>query len=135
MNELTKTMLKTARQALPHAYAPYSNFRVAACLRGSDNRLFVGVNVENCSYGLTLCAEASAIGQMITSGEHHILDLVVLANNNEICTPCGACRQRLYEFSSPETRIFLCNQHDVLQTLTMDELLPFAFRHKRPNHE
>jgi len=135
VNELTNTMLKAAKLALPYAYVPYSNFRVAACLRGSDNRLFVGVNVENCSYGLTLCAEASAIGQMITAGEQQILDVVVLAQNNELCTPCGACRQRLFEFSSPETRVFLCNQHEILQTLSLDELLPLAFRLKKPNHE
>lgn len=128
MNELTKTMLTKAKKALPNAYAPYSNFKVAACLRGSDNGLFVGVNVENCSYGLTLCAESSAIAHMITAGEQKILDLVLLAHNNELCTPCGACRQRLYEFSTPETRIHLCNQENILQTLSIDELLPFAFR-------
>lgn len=128
MNEITKAMLNLAKQTLPNAYAPYSNFKVASCLRGSNDGLYVGVNVENCSYGLTLCAEASAIAQMVTAGEQRLIDMVLIANNNELCAPCGACRQRLYEFSSSETRIYLCNQEKILQTLSMDELLPLAFR-------
>jgi len=128
VNEITKAMLNLAKQTLPNAYAPYSNFKVATCLRGSNDRLYVGVNVENCSYGLTLCAEASAIAQMVTAGEQRLIDMVLIANNHELCAPCGACRQRLYEFSSPETRIYLCNQEKILQTLSMDELLPLAFR-------
>ncbi len=127
MNDVTKLMIKNAHQALQHAYAPYSKYAVAACLCSEDNHLFTGVNVENSSYGLTLCAETSAICQMIAAGKHHIKSMVILNDRNTLCPPCGACRQRIYEFSSPATRIYLCHQQDVLHDMALDDLLPMAF--------
>ena len=127
MNELTKLMIKHASKALQNSYAPYSKYTVAACLCSEDNSLFTGVNVENSSYGLTICAESSAICQMVAAGQRKIKSMVILAGDNVLCTPCGACRQRIVEFSTSETQLYLCNQQTILQTKTPDELLPMAF--------
>ena len=123
-------MIDSACQGLHHAYAPYSNFSVASCISTEDDILFTGVNVENSSYGLTVCAETAAICQMIAAGQLKIKNIVILAGDNVLCSPCGACRQRIHEFSTPSTRIYLCNQETVLKTMTIDELLPFAFTFK-----
>ena len=128
MNKLIHTMINHAHHALKNAYAPYSKFTVAACICSEDEQLFTGVNVENSSYGLTICAERSAISQMIVAGVQTIKHIVVLAGTNELCTPCGACRQCINEFSTVNTHIHLCNKDQVLKTMTMDELLPLAFK-------
>jgi len=128
MNETIKQMISHAHQALAHSYAPYSHFTVAACICSEKDVLFTGVNVENSSYGLTICAERSAISQMIVSGARQIKSIVILAGTNELCTPCGACRQCIHEFSIPETLIYLCNKETILKTMTIDALLPMAFK-------
>lgn len=127
MNEMQQRMINKAVQALQYAYAPYSNYAVASCICTEDEQLFVGVNVENGSYGLTLCAEAAAIAQMVATGRQRIKSIVIMAGNNELCPPCGACRQRIHEFSTPETQVYLCNQETILETMTIDSLLPLAF--------
>lgn len=127
MNSLTKTMIHEALKILPQAYAPYSNFSVSACLCTEEDALFTGVNVENSSYGLSVCAETSAICCMVASGKRRIKSIVILAGHNKACPPCGGCRQRIHEFSTPTTKIFLCNKDTILHTLSMDELLPMAF--------
>ncbi len=127
MNEVTKLMINNARSALQNAYAPYSKYTVASCLCTKDNTLFTGVNVENSSYGLTVCAETSAICQMVAAGHHRIKSMVILAGDNALCPPCGACRQRIHEFSLEETRLYLCNKTVVLKTVSINELLPMAF--------
>ncbi|KTD22332.1 cytidine deaminase [Legionella londiniensis] len=129
MNELIQRMIKEASHALQNAYAPYSHFAVACCLRSNDD-LFTGVNVENSSYGLTICAESSAISQMIAAGKQRINELVLIAGNNLLCSPCGGCRQRIYEFSDLDTKIHLCSLETVLKTATIEELLPLAFNMK-----
>jgi cytidine deaminase len=91
---------------------------------------FVGCNVENASYSLTLCAEASAISQMVAAGQRHIQAMVLLSLSDEPCQPCGACRQRLYEFSGTETKLMIgVGKHPSQQvhTYTMSDLLPHAF--------
>lgn len=120
-------MISTAHNSLKLAYAPYSRFQVACCIQTKNNKLFVGVNVENGSYGLTLCAETSAIATMVSEGEQEIDSIVVLASSNKLCAPCGACRQRIHEFANENTLIHLCTHESVLQTMTINELLPLAF--------
>lgn len=128
MNELTQQMIAKAAHALRHAYAPYSKYSVAACIYTSDHDFFTGVNVENSSYGLTICAESCAIAQMIASGQRLIQHIVIMAGNNELCAPCGACRQRIFEFANSDTQVHLCNQTSLLKTFTINELLPLAFK-------
>lgn len=120
-------MISAAHNTLTNSYAPYSKFTVACCIRTDKDNLYTGVNVENSSYGLTLCAETSAISSMVTAGEQRIKSIVVLAGTNTLCSPCGACRQRIYEFSTPDTMIHLCNKDSVLRSITINELLPLAF--------
>jgi len=127
MDKTIKEMISTACSILPNAYAPYSKFRVASCICTSQHNLFRGVNVENSSYGLTSCAEASAISAMVSAGERHISSLVVLADTNQLCPPCGSCRQKIHEFSTPDTLIHLCDKNSVLRSIRMDDLLPLAF--------
>lgn len=125
-----QTMLNHAKQALGHAYAPYSHFRVASCLCSEDDYLFTGVNVENASYGLTLCAETSAICQMISAGQQKIKSLLLINDRNSFCFPCGACRQRIIEFATPNTLIHSCSENSIIKTLCINELLPDAFKFK-----
>ncbi|WP_133127430.1 cytidine deaminase [Legionella nagasakiensis] len=128
MSQSIQQMINRASQALNYSYAPYSGYSVSSCLCSEeDHALFTGVNVENSSYGLTICAETSAIVQMVAAGKRQIKSMVILSADNALCSPCGACRQRIYEFSTPETRIHLCNQESALKTLTIAELLPLAF--------
>ena len=120
-------MLEMARRALENAHAPYSGFRVGACLRAASGRLYAGCNVENAAYPVGQCAEAGAIGAMVAEGDHTIIEVVVLTERAELCAPCGRCRQQLVEFSSADTRVHLCGPEGVRATTTMGALLPLAF--------
>lgn len=109
------------------AYAPYSHFLVGACLEAENGELFVGCNVENASYGLTICAESSAITAMVAAGLRSIKQIVVVVEGPKISGCCGACRQRIYEFSSVDTLIHLCDIKGKSVTYQRDAFLPHAF--------
>ncbi|HZU33373.1 MAG TPA: cytidine deaminase [Candidatus Angelobacter sp.] len=121
-------LLGTATQALEHAYAPYSNFRVGAALITDDGRLFTGCNVENASYGLTICAERAAIFHAVreTEGKLRLRALAVVNANQRPCSPCGACRQVIAEFGA-NTVVIYRGQEDYTEA-TITELLPETFR-------
>jgi cytidine deaminase len=127
MGDTVQSMLDLARAALANAHAPYSRFRVGACLRAASGRLYGGCNVENAAYPVGQCAEATAIGAMVAAGDRWIVEVVVVTEGAELCPPCGRCRQQLAEFARPDTRVHLCGPEGVRRTLTLDELLPFAF--------
>lgn len=120
-------MIAMARRAMANAHAPYSGFAVGACLRAANGRLHAGCNVENAAYPQGQCAEASAIGAMVTAGDRRIVEIVVMADGDKLCTPCGGCRQRLAEFALPETPVHVCGPEGVRRTLTLGELLPWSF--------
>ena len=120
-------MLAKAKEALQHAYAPYSHFPVGACLQSEDGALFSGCNVENASYPLGQCAETNALGALVVAGKKKIKEVVVITTDKKVCSPCGACLQRLFEFASPDTAVHLCNAEGKQQTLTLSELLPRPF--------
>lgn len=120
-------MIKLAQKAMENAYAPYSNFCVGVAIRTDQGRYFSGCNVENASYRLTLCAESVAIGQMVTAGDEHIEEIVVLSSGEELCPPCGACRQNIREFAAPDCQIHLVLNGQIEKTYTLNELLPAAF--------
>ena len=120
-------MLDLARQALANAHAPYSRFRIGACVRSGGGRLYAGCNVENASYPVTQCAEATAIGAMVVAGDHEIVEVVVLTEGREICSPCGRCRQQLAEFARSGVPVHLAGPEGVRVTTTLGELLPLAF--------
>jgi len=122
-----KILLEAAKEAQQNAYAPYSHFHVGAALRTDENSIFSGCNVENTSYGLTICAERNAIFQMVAAGEHKIRELLVIGDSEEFLPPCGACRQVMAEFSDQHTIIYMCNNQGQWKETTMGEILPFIF--------
>lgn len=122
-------LLAGARRAWAQAYAPYSGFAVGAALRDADGRVFVGANVENASYGLGRCAEQSAVQAMATAGGRVIGELVVFTEAEPVASPCGACRQVLYEFGRDAT-VYLVNGDGAWRT-TVAELLPAGFDLRR----
>jgi cytidine deaminase len=120
-------MRELARRALEHAHAPYSRFRVGACLRAASGRLHAGCNVENVASPVGQCAEATAVGAMVAAGDRAIVEVVVLTEREEPCPPCGRCRQLLAEFAGPDTPVHLCGPEGVRLTVTLGALLPLAF--------
>ena len=115
-------LLDAARAVMAHAHVPYSHFPVGAALRGAGGGIHVGTNVENAAYPQSQCAEASAIGNMVAAGETRITAIAVVAQNVDVCPPCGGCRQRLSEFAGPDTPVYMGSQ-----TTTLGELLPASF--------
>jgi xanthosine phosphorylase len=109
------------------AYAPYSEFRVGAAVRGASGKVFAGANVENASYPLGSCAEAGAIAALVAAGERRITEALVLAAGDLLCTPCGGCRQRLAEFAAADVPVHLCGPEGLRRTLRLGELLPWWF--------
>ncbi|PWC91692.1 cytidine deaminase [Azospirillum sp. TSO5] len=123
-------MIEAARAARENAHAPYSKFKVGAAILGESGRIFAGCNVENAAYPQGQCAESSAIGAMVTAGDRRIRAIVVMggeAGAEEICTPCGGCRQRIREFATPETPIHICDPAGLRRTFSLEILLPESF--------
>jgi cytidine deaminase len=118
-------LIGAALEAANRSYAPYSGFRVGAAVLGADGIVYGGANVENASYGLSLCAERAAIINAVTSGERRLKRLAVAAAGGEDTPPCGACRQMLHEFA-PEALVTFKDQGE-FKTLGLEELLPQAF--------
>ena len=121
-------LLESARAAMRQAYAPYSNFKVGAALLTSEGQIFSGCNVENASYGLTNCAERTAIFSAVAhNGPGLTIRAITVVNDREMpCSPCGACRQVIYQFGSEATVIFLGASG--FKELPISELLPEGFR-------
>lgn len=121
-------ILDEAFRVMKHAYAPYSNYHVGACVKVKDGRLIPGVNVENASYGLTNCAERSAIFSTYSLGytKDDIVALAIVSDGKRLAAPCGACRQVLIELLLNDTPIILSNKEEVKIT-NMKELLPMSF--------
>jgi len=126
-----EALLELARRAALHSYSPYSGFRVGAALRLSDGTVVTGTNVENVSFGLTICAERAALVTAVsTFGPEIRIDAVAVANLNQAASPpCGACRQMLAEFVSPKAPV-LFPASDGMRTMAFDELFPMAFEIK-----
>ena len=119
-------LIDQARAVLDNSYSPYSKYRVAAAVRDEQGRIFTGVNVENGSYGLTQCAERSAICTAIGAGAKAITAVVVYTPTSEPSTPCGACRQVIMEFAADATVLCVCDS-DQQSSSTSAELLPNSF--------
>ena len=132
-NELTPTQIASLQQhattVAHHAYAPYSNFRVGAAILLTDGTIVTGCNVENASYRLTTCAEQTAITSAVAlHGPGIRIRAIAVANLNETASqPCGACRQTIHEFSTPDTIIFFPSENGTTPQATIADLLPAAF--------
>ena len=124
MNDLRKA----AEAARERAYAPYSGFRVGAALETEDGQIVTGCNIENASFGLTICAERSAVASAVSSGQRKFRRLALVSDAPEPISPCGACRQFLAEFN-PNLRIVMVDslQQDHGYQATLDQLLPSRF--------
>ena len=120
-----KELIARAAEFRRHAYAPYSGFAVGAALLARSGRIYGGVNVENASYPVGICAERAAIAAAVAAGEQEFEALAIIADSPEPCAPCGMCRQMIVEF--PITRIILANTAGDMRVLTPAELLPYAF--------
>ena len=117
------SLIQSAWDARENAYAPYSKFAVGAALLTADGRVFTGCNVENLSYGLTICAERVAIGSAVAAGVKNLTMLAVVADTDVPVSPCGACRQVMAEFGFE--RVFLANRMQTIEFELID-LLPRA---------
>ncbi|RMH46810.1 MAG: cytidine deaminase [Alphaproteobacteria bacterium] len=121
------SLVEAARAVRENAHAPYSGFKVGAAIRAASGRVYVGCNVENASYPEGTCAEAGAIAAMVAAGETEIVEVAVIADAERPVTPCGGCRQRLAEFSRPDTTVRMATLSGTVETASMAELLPRAF--------
>ena len=115
-----------AKKAAENAYAPFSNFRVGAALLTQRGDVYLGVDVENSSYGATICAERAAVISAVTAGDREFAKIAIVANEQKVM-PCGICRQFLYEFA-PHLKIITGNSEDELEIYELCEMLPYGFR-------
>ena len=119
--------IEATREAMSKAYVPYSNYPVGVLIVTDNGNTYTGCNVENASYPLGNCAEASAIASMIMGGEKKIKHIYVMTKNDEGGIPCGGCRQRIREFSDSNTEVFMCSKDGVQGCVNISELLPNSF--------
>lgn len=120
-------LIEAARAVRKNAYVPYSKFKVGAALRTKTGTLFAGCNVENVAYPEGTCAEAGAIAAMVAGGETEIAEIAVIADSPLPLTPCGGCRQKIFEFASPDATVILATTDGARQTMAVADLLPGAF--------
>lgn len=124
-----KDLYSKAKEVLPNSYSGYSNFKVAAALRLKNGEIITGVNVENASFGLTNCAERSALFTAYSQGyrKGDIEEIVITTEQKEIITPCGACRQVMRELMPENAKVHMVTAEGKTKTVLNKELLPFAF--------
>ena len=127
MSKSDDALIDAAIAAMPHAYAPYSNFQVGAAVIDEHGAIHTGVNVENAAYPQGSCAEAGAIAAMVRAGGRTIKSVAVAGRGEALCTPCGGCRQRLREFASPQTQVIICDQEGERARISIADLLPMSF--------
>jgi len=128
-----KNMIRMAADAKDRAYAPYSGYKVGACLKGESGAFYLGCNVENAAYGPTNCAERTAVFKAISECERKFTAITIVSNGETLPVPCGICRQVLAEFCEPEMDVICANKYGEYRAFTLGELLPFAFTPKDLN--
>ncbi|RSL30895.1 cytidine deaminase [Salibacterium salarium] len=128
-------LLEKAKDARTSAYVPYSRFPVGAALLTDNGEVYTGSNIENASYGLTNCAERTAVFKAVSEGKKNVTSIAVVADTDEPVSPCGACRQVLSEFLPSDGKVILGNLHGMASETTIAELLPGAFQAKDLNNE
>lgn len=121
-----KELIRLAYQTRERAYAPYSNFLVGAALETQDGKVYLGCNIENASYGATICAERSALAAAVSAGKRDFTDIAIISSGAELSYPCGICLQVISELA-PQASIHLFKKGGDEKTLAAKEVLPFAF--------
>lgn len=132
---MKEMLIAEARRAREHAYVPYSRFPVGAALLTDDGAVFRGCNVENASYGLTNCAERTALFKAVSEGKRRFAALAVIADTPGPVAPCGACRQVMAELCPPDMKVYLANLKGDWKETTVKELLPDSFGREELQHE
>lgn len=132
MNAEIDRLFKVAKKVILNSYSPYSNYSVSASILANNGKVYYGVNIENASYPCSLCAEGAAIANMVTDigKESRILKVLVMADYNsanDVCPPCGLCRQMISEFASKEVPIYLCNTQEVIEIVNLGQILYMSF--------
>ena len=120
-------LIALAKEAMAQAYAPYSKFQVGAALLAKDGTVFLGCNVENASFGATICAERTAVTKAVSEGVRAFEKIAIVASSGEFAAPCGICRQVLFEFM-PEGSVVLEDKGEGIREMKLVELLPMGFR-------
>ena len=120
-------LAQAAMAAMPRAYAPYSQFQVGAAILDENGIIHTGVNVENAAYPQGSCAEAGAIAAMVMAGGKAIQAIAVSGRGEQLCTPCGGCRQRIREFATADTPVVICGEDTIKAEFTLGDLLPHNF--------
>jgi len=133
-SDFFKELYTAAKKAREYAYAPYSHFLVGAALLSTEGQIFTGCNVENASYGLTICAERTAVFKAVSQGCTSFRALLLVTDCETPASPCGACRQVLAEFSL-ELEVYLCNLEGKMVHTNVDKLLPYTFLFKNAGEE
>jgi cytidine deaminase len=123
---VSNDLAAAALSARDHAHAPFSGFRVGAALEDSSGRVHTGCNIENSTYGLTLCAERVAVFKAVSEGVRDFRRIAIAADTETLTPPCGACRQILWEFCG-DVEILLCNPHGKNEILHLKDIFPRAF--------
>ena len=125
-----RQLIDAAKEVRPNAHAPYSGYRVGAALIDETGTLHTGCNVENAAFPEGTCAEANAIGSMVAAGGKRIVAIAAVGGADEIeaCTPCGGCRQSILEFADENTRVILIGEGKQIDSYSIAELLPAAFK-------
>ena len=121
-----RELVVLAKEAMENAYVPYSHFKVGAALLSKDGRVFKGCNIENASYGATNCAERTAVFKAVSEGVREFEKIAIVASSGDYASPCGICRQVLFEFM-PDGKVILDSDEKGVVTYTVRELLPMGF--------
>jgi cytidine deaminase len=127
LNKDFQKLINKAIEARLNSYAPYSKFSVGSALITKDGTIFTGCNIENASLGLSICAERVAIYKAVSSGYKNFKALAIIGDTDDPCTPCGACRQVILEFS-PDMEVIMTNLHQKIKITKAKELLPDMFQ-------
>ncbi|MEO0092049.1 MAG: cytidine deaminase [candidate division WOR-3 bacterium] len=125
MNKIDE-LINAAKQAAKNAYTPYSKFKVGSALLTNSGKIFTGANVENASYGLTVCAERVAVFKAVSEGQKKFKAIAIYTNTKDYTFPCGACLQVLYEFS-PKIQVLITNKSKKSKVFSLSQLLPYPF--------
>ncbi|MBR6163007.1 cytidine deaminase [bacterium] len=122
-------LLKLAHSVCENAYAPYSKFKVGACALYESGKYYLGCNVENASFGLSLCAERNAISSAIANGEKSkLMKIAIVSDNTSFCFPCGACRQWFSEFCHDDFEVIVEDDQKAPKSFRMSDILPNSFK-------
>ena|SRR5699024_10063640 len=124
----SEQLIEQAKEAREHAYVPFSKFKVGAAVRTQSGNVYFGCNIENSSFPLTCCAERTAIFKAVSQGEREFTDIAVIADTEDVVSPCGACRQVMAEFFTDEVGIYLSNLNGAVKRTTLEEILPNYFK-------